>query len=110
VQMQKQKLEHELLAVRQRVDDSRSTLEAEVARLSQDLAMAESKLPEGFRADYSRLVLARGAEALAPLDGGCCGGCYQTVTPQTVNELMMSKPVVCNACGCILYLPEDRQK
>jgi predicted nucleic acid-binding Zn-ribbon protein len=110
LQIQKQKLEQELTAVRQRVDDSRATLEAEVARLSQDLTVAEKRLPESFRADYQRLVHARGAEALAPLDGGCCGGCYQTVTPQTVNELMLSKPVFCKSCGCILYLPEDRQK
>jgi predicted nucleic acid-binding Zn-ribbon protein len=107
LQIQKQKLEHELEAVRRRVDDSRATLESEVARLLQDLASAEKRLPESFRADYQRLVHAHGAEALAPLEGDCCGGCYQTVTPQTVNELMMSKPVFCKSCGCILYLPES---
>jgi predicted nucleic acid-binding Zn-ribbon protein len=106
---QKQKLEHESAVVRQRVDETRESLEAEVGRLNQDLAVVEAKLPADYRIDYQRLVNARGEEALAPLDGDCCGGCYQTLTPQTINELMLEKPVSCKACGCILYLPEDRE-
>jgi predicted nucleic acid-binding Zn-ribbon protein len=109
-QVQRQKLEQELQTVRQRVDESRASLEADVARLTQDLARAEGDLPADFRRDYQRLVNARSAEALAPLDGDCCGGCFQTLTTQTINELMLSKPVVCKSCGCILYLPEDREK
>ncbi len=109
VQLQKQKLEQELESVHRRVDDSRATLEMEITRLTEDLAAAEQKLPADYRIDYQRLVNARGAEAMAPLDGDCCGGCFQTVTPQTVNELMLSKPVFCKACGCILYLPEERR-
>jgi uncharacterized protein len=108
-QIEKQKFEQDLDAVRRRVSDSRADLELEVARLTTELAAAEKQLPADFRGDYQRLVNARGDEALAPLDGECCGGCYQTVTPQTVNELMMSKPVFCKSCGCILYLPEDRR-
>jgi predicted nucleic acid-binding Zn-ribbon protein len=110
VQGQKQKLELELAALRQRVNESRAALEMEVGRLTKDLAAAELQLPGDFRRDYQRLVNARGEEALAPLDGECCGGCYQTLTPQTINELILSKPVFCKSCGCILYLPEERDK
>ncbi len=110
IKIQNQKLEQELTDVRRRVDESRATLEAEVSRLTLDLNVAEDKLPDDFRIDYQRGVNARGEAALAPLDGQCCGGCYQTVTTQTVNEIMMSKIVICRACGCILYLPEDREK
>jgi predicted nucleic acid-binding Zn-ribbon protein len=110
VQVQKLKLEQELEALRQRVNESRAALELDVGRLTKDLAAAELQLPNDFRRDYQRLVNARGEEALAPLDGDCCGGCYQTLTPQTINELILAKPVFCKSCGCILYLPEDRAK
>jgi predicted nucleic acid-binding Zn-ribbon protein len=104
---QKDKLEQELAAVRGRVDDARATLELDVARLAGELSVVEAKLPADFRRDYDRIVKARGPEALAPLDGEYCGGCYQSVTPQTINEVKMSKPVFCKSCGCILYLPEN---
>lgn len=100
----------DLESVRRRIDDSRATLELDVARLSTELAAAETQLPPDFRRDYDRIVKGRGEEALAPLDGEYCGGCCQQVPPQIVNELMMSKPVFCKSCGCILYLPEDRGK
>jgi predicted nucleic acid-binding Zn-ribbon protein len=109
MQVQKQKMEQELTALRQRVDEARVALELEVGRLTNDLAAAEEQLPADFRRDYLRLANARREEALAPLDGDCCGGCYQTLTPQMINELILSKPVFCKSCGCILYLPEDRK-
>lgn len=102
----KGKFEEELAAVRKRIDESRAALELDVARLSDELAAAEARLPADFRRDYDRVAKSRGEEALAPLEGQTCGGCYQTLTAQTINELMLSKPIFCKSCGCILYLPE----
>ncbi len=99
----------ELQQLRSRVDQEKQTLEVDVARLSGELTEAESSLPEAVRADYQRVVKARGEDGLAPLDGDCCGGCYQTITPQMVNELLMDKLLFCRSCGCLLYLPEDRE-
>lgn len=97
----------ELGKLRQRLDSEKDTLENEVARLSDNLVHCESQFQSDFRQDYDRLVKGRGEECLAPLDGECCGGCSQTVTPQMVNELMLHKPVFCKSCGCILYMEED---
>ena len=96
-------------SIQQRVDATRASLETDVERLLGDLQTAEDKLPGDFRNDYERLVKARGDEALAPLEGETGGGCYQMVTTQTVNELMMSKPVFCKACGCLLYFTGANQ-
>ena len=49
-----------------------------------------------------------GEGALAAVEGEVCGGCYHKLTPQTMNELKMSKVVFCKSCGCMLYLPEER--
>jgi len=47
-----------------------------------------------------------GEDSLAPVEGGCCGGCSQTLTVQMLNLLKLDKPVFCMSCGRLLYLPE----
>ncbi|MCA9262706.1 MAG: hypothetical protein KDA60_02610 [Planctomycetales bacterium] len=102
-----QKGKAELERIRKRVEDERSTLETDVTRLSAELKESEKRLPGDFRADYQRMVKAHGDEALAPLEGEVCGGCYQMVTPQMHNELRLERLVLCKSCGRVLYLPED---
>lgn len=94
--------------VAQRIDEERQSLEQEVARVNEQLREAEAKLPADFKPDYDRAVKSRGEDALAPVDGTACGGCYQMLTPQTFPTLLTGKPAYCKACGRILYLPEDR--
>jgi predicted nucleic acid-binding Zn-ribbon protein len=101
--------EADLGKVMQRVSDQRAGLEADVGRLQQELAEVEKELPAEVYPEYQRIVGARGEDGMAQLEGDCCGGCFQTVTPQTVNELLMEKLVFCKSCGCLLYLTEDRE-
>lgn len=82
----------------------------QVARLRSDLAAveaereeAESLSPTAARADYDRLIGARGEEALAPVEGGTCGGCYQTLTTQLLSRIMLSQLVRCPSCNAFLY-------
>ena len=98
----------ELQKVRDRVNEEQPKLEQELTRVNDELKEAETVLPSDFKSNYDRISAARGEDALAPVDGESCGGCYQTLSPQTINELLMSKPVFCKSCGCLLYLPEDR--
>ncbi len=105
------KLEHtknEFQKTRDRVEGERETLEAEVARVTVELQQTETALPAEVKQEYHRIVKARGEEALAPVDGETCGSCFQLLTPQTMNELALSRVVFCKSCGCLLYLPEDR--
>lgn len=101
------KVQEELVRVRQRVEEQQSGLETELARVQQELAKSEAGLPEVFRVEYSRVARARGEQALAPLDGQSCGGCYQTLTPQTVSDVISGRPVFCRSCGCLLYPVEE---
>jgi predicted nucleic acid-binding Zn-ribbon protein len=98
----------ELEKTEQEVTAKQSVLEEDMTRVSTRLAEVESSLPMDFKVDYDRMVRARGEEALAQVDGESCGGCYTMLTPQTMNELYMGKPLFCKSCGCLLYLPEDR--
>ena len=97
----------EFNAKKKRIDEQRGSLEHDLTRLTNELEEAEKDLPEDFSIDYKRNTKAKGEDALAPLDGEVCGLCYQMVTPQMFAELKMQKLVICNNCGCYLYLPEE---
>ena len=94
--------------VQQTVRDATPLLEADLARLTDELNENKSQLPEDFRSEFDRISEARGEDALAPMDGETCGACYQTLNPQTVNKLLLDQLVFCPSCGCLLYLAEDR--
>ena len=66
-------------------------------------------MPSDFKIEYERISRARGEGALAQVEGETCGGCYQMLTAQTINDLLLSRPVFCKSCGALLYLPEDRE-
>jgi hypothetical protein len=98
----------ELDKIKAQVAESSSSIEEEIARLEQELKAAEASLPADFRVDYDRIVHARGEDALAEVVDDCCGGCYQSITPNEQNLLYMSRAVFCKMCGRLMYLPEDR--
>ncbi|WP_404308657.1 zinc ribbon domain-containing protein [Neorhodopirellula lusitana] len=81
---------------------------ADLARVEIQLEEAETEIPSVVKADWKRLIEARGEEAFAPIEGESCGGCSQTLTTQVASLLMLSKLTYCPNCNCILYLPEDR--
>ena len=94
--------------VKQRVESEKAGLESEVTRVQEELKVAEANLPSELKADYDRVAKVRGEEALAEVDGEVCGGCYQMLTANMMNELYLSRAVFCKSCGALLYLPEGR--
>jgi predicted nucleic acid-binding Zn-ribbon protein len=89
-----------------KVASQKESLIVDIQRLEQQLAEAEANVPTEIREDYKRVVRALGPDALAPVEGETCGGCFQTLRPQMLNELALGKAVFC-PCGRILYTPED---
>ena len=100
------KAKEELHKVRTRVEEQQQGLESEFARVSAELTKAEVVLPDDFLEQYMRVAKSRGEGALAQLEGESCGNCYQMLTPQTLNDVYLSKPIFCKSCGCLLYPPE----
>jgi predicted nucleic acid-binding Zn-ribbon protein len=96
----------ELEKTLRRVEEEKAICEAELARLTQELHQTEALLPADFRAEYQRVVNARGENALAPLNNRYCGHCNCALTSQAVQQVLMEKPVFCRSCGALLYLPE----
>jgi len=82
-------------------------LEAEVERISGDLRVAEKDLADDVREKYDRVVKQKGADAMSPIDGQSCGGCFQQLTGNMVSELMLGRVIACRSCGRLLYMPES---
>ena len=46
---------------------------------------------------------------MAQVENGTCTGCYQQITQNMHNALLMGRITFCQgSCGRLLYLPEDR--
>ncbi|HTU24810.1 MAG TPA: phospholipase, partial [Pirellulales bacterium] len=93
----------ELAKVQETVRGESSLLEADIKRLEGVLKEAEAKLPDDFQTDYQRVVKAKGADAMAEVQNGFCGGCYKQLTPNSLAELAMSRAIFCKDCGRIIY-------
>jgi predicted nucleic acid-binding Zn-ribbon protein len=96
----------DLEKLKERIAGEREGLQSEVHRISGELQAAAKNLPGDIRTEYERVAKVSGEEALAPIEDECCGGCYQKITSQMLNELKLQQLVRCKSCGRILYLPE----
>jgi predicted nucleic acid-binding Zn-ribbon protein len=93
--------------VRAAVDSQRATIESDIVRVEAELKQLEVDLPDDFRDGYDRVVRAKGDDALAEVEGDCCGGCYQQMTPNMLSHLKLAVAVACKSCGRMLYFPEE---
>ncbi|MDZ4821077.1 MAG: phospholipase [Planctomycetota bacterium] len=98
----------DLQTTQQAVQAQEESLLAEVRRVEGNLQQAEAALPKDFKDAYDRVVRSKGRDSMAPIDGESCGGCFQQLTPNMINDLMLSRVVFCKVCGRLLYLPENR--
>ncbi len=95
-------------ACRQVEDATRATLE----RLAQDRALAEEHVPAQALDAFNRIARKNDGEALAGVirthpkrEEYACESCNMTVTLEQVNAILSrDDPVLCNTCGCILYV------
>ena len=101
-------LTQELVEVQSQVAERKVVLEGELERVNAELAEAEKGLAGDFKREYSRLVVAKGEDAMAELEGNCCGGCYQSLTPQRLDQLLQGQPIICPSCGRLIYQDHDR--
>ena len=97
----------ELQKTQARVAEAQDHLQADLDRVTAELRQAEATVPEDFKAEYDRMVRAKGAEALAMVEGESCGGCHTMLTTQILHRLKMSQVVFCKNCGSLMYLPES---
>lgn len=103
------KVKDDLVKLQQHVRAEEESLRGEIKRLEGELRGIETSLEADFREVYQRVVKAKGPDAMAAIEGGSCGGCYQQLTINVINEINMGRVVLCKSCGRVLYLPEDNR-
>jgi uncharacterized protein len=103
------KAKEELTKITQQVAEQHDRLVDDLHRLEGEVKEAEAILPDDFRDAYNRIVKSKGSDAMAQVENGTCTGCYQQITQNMHNALLMGRIVFCQgSCGRLLYLPEDR--
>ena len=90
----------------QEIQEKQPLIEADIKRLKTDLGDAEAALRDDFKDLYRRLVRRLGEDALVSVDGRFCSGCNHQIPMNMINDLLLGRPIPCNSCGRLLYLPE----
>ena len=106
-------------AAAKNVSEERKRLEEKAAAIQEEIKEAQgehdelkaefddmaAKLMPKYREPFRRLSSIRGGVAVCGVKGGMCGGCFITLTMQTINALMGAHELIyCHSCGRILYL------
>lgn len=82
-------------------------IRGDITRLEGELTGAEKDIPSDIKSDYDRVIGSKGAEGMAEVQEQVCQACGFQITLNMQNELLMSKPVFCKSCGCLLYMGES---
>lgn len=99
--------QRDLETFREKIAGEAEGIRSEMERLQGELVQAEKRLPADFKKDYDRVIRLKGAEGMAEVEDLVCQGCGKQITLNMQNELLLSKPVFCKSCGCLLYLAES---
>ena len=97
----------EVAAIQQQLDEQVLAHKTQLQELETAIVDAENRIPEEYRERYRRIVGRYGADALAVCENASCLGCYTSLTPQMINDLINGEGLsFCMSCGRLLYLTE----
>jgi predicted nucleic acid-binding Zn-ribbon protein len=97
----------ELDTLQQQIDEQAAAHKTQLEELELAIIDAETTIPEEYRDRYRRIVARYGADALAECEDSSCRGCFTSVTPQMVNDLINGTGLsFCLSCGRLLYRTE----
>jgi uncharacterized protein len=97
----------EVTAIQQQLDEQVLAHKTQLQELETAIIEAETLIPEEYRERYRRIVGRYGADALAVCENASCLGCYTSLTPQMINDLINAEGLCfCMSCGRLLYLTE----
>jgi len=93
---------------RARLEQQRTTLEAERAAAVRERETSAEQIDKPLRTRYDRLRRSRSRDVVVPLVGGTCGACHTSI-PLNRRSQIRSGAILdgCEGCGAILYPPEE---
>jgi uncharacterized protein len=107
-------LETSLARMREQFKDHNQATATQVGDLEKRRTDISLQIPKPLYAHYERIRKAKDGRGLVSVfRNSSCGGCYQTLPPQRINQIRrMNDLVLCEICGRILIsdlLEEDTQ-
>jgi len=92
---------------RARLEQQRTTLEAERAAAVRERETSAEQIDKPLRTRYDRLRRSRSRDVVVPLVGGTCGACHTSI-PLNRRSQIRSGAILdgCEGCGAILYPPD----
>jgi uncharacterized protein len=107
LEVEVKRFEGEVAAIKQQIDDEALSHRSQLQELETAIVDAEIAIPADYRAQYRRIVLRYGADALAACEEASCRGCYTSLTKQMLNDLINNNGLCfCLSCGRLLYMTE----
>lgn len=102
-----QRFASEVAALKQQIEQQSGEHTAQLRELEAAITHSEGAIPDNHRDHYRRIVARYGADALAACEDNACNGCYTSITPQMMNELINRESLTfCLSCGRLLYYIE----
>lgn len=103
--------ELQLMELKKQIDTDIKSMESEIAELKKKHNAYAATVDNNTLQQYNRLVSHKDAVAVVSVVNQVCQGCFMSVTPQTLNQLMSGKELTfCHSCGRILYLDIGREE
>jgi predicted nucleic acid-binding Zn-ribbon protein len=101
------KFADDVAVLKKQIEDQAGPQQAQLQEIELALAESEKAIPADLRERYGRTVRQYGADALAAVEDGACHGCYTSLTPQGMSEMISGDTLsFCKSCGRLLYLAE----
>ncbi len=98
----------ELAQERTALNEERSRQEAALAATNAERRRLLGELDPEVRGRYERLARGKRGLAVVPVVKGACGGCFEALPPQRVNEARLAERLVfCDGCSRILIWDEE---
>jgi predicted nucleic acid-binding Zn-ribbon protein len=101
-----QRAKEEAVRAANDIQSRRNEFTDRLNEVHKQLREVEAALPEDIKAQYERLLAARGEDAMSAVHGRTCTACYTEITAQNMQDLSQGLFILCKNCGRILYLPE----
>ncbi|MFP4458806.1 MAG: zinc ribbon domain-containing protein [Candidatus Zixiibacteriota bacterium] len=92
----------------EQIESELSHVEENIAALEKEREQYISDVPKRLMAKYNRVRRGLGNLAVVHVTKRACGGCFQTLPPQTIQDLIRGdKIITCPSCGRILAWDEE---
>src|SRR5262249_39433313 len=94
-------------ALKQQIDADALAHSQKLREIETAIVEAETVIPGADRDRYRRILGRYGADALASCEDGACHGCFTSIPPQIINDLINGETLCfCLSCGRLLYIGE----